>query len=798
MRVHLVGADFEENLGLCMVAAAVEGAGHQIEVLAFNEIAQLEQVVTRVVEDRPDVVGLSIQFQHRAHAFLCVARRLRECGFSGHITCGGQFPTMAWREVLSDGWGVDSVVLHEGECTIVELLDALASGRSLSEIPGIAVGGESRLATCTEERRLEDSLDSLPLARRYRAHTLHVGVPFIPIMGSRGCWGRCSYCSIATLYHDARSRGGARLFRHRSPENIAEEMALLAHGAGGSAVFCFHDDNFLLPRPEDSLRRVRSIVEAVEGYGVGTIGLIGKCRPDSVTADLARELRKLGVVRMFVGVENVSQPGSDHLDRRVEVEQVHRALDAFRDAGIFGCYNLLLFEPRATLEDVEQNLACIRTHASQPVNFCRVEPYCGTPLQQSLAEEGRLSGSYLGYDYRIEDDQVEALFRICAAAFRERNFACKGVHNRYMGLGYHVNLLDRFYDDPAGVAALAREAEQLTRSIALETADFLEEAIGVVRGGLDADRIEGEAGRLALRIAEADRLQHSRLDEVYAMLYAFADNTPRIDRQRSSDPSPKLVKLVKRVAQSVSVGMWLAACSLGTQACGSVDDPVPPDSGVDVKKNDSGPDVWPVDPPPPPEAGPDVGTDVWPVDPPPPPDVGVDVWPVDPPPPPDVGVDVWPVDPPPPPDVGVDVWPVDPPPPPDVGVDVWPVDPPPPPDASAYLLNPEQERKPEAVAGHFRDITPGRVIRSRDLPLYNPPAVALWAVPLRDGFRVALVGGPKAVSLRWQADGEIEGDDREVFWKPSSEEDQISVGVRSRGGVAVVSLRLKDLAKDLV
>jgi len=748
MRLFLIGADHEENLGLCMIAAAAEGAGHQVEVLAFNDISWLDRVVSEVLSEQPEVVGLSIQFQHRTHAFLGLARLLRHRGYRGHITCGGQLPTAAWREILSDGWGLSSVVLFEGERTIVELLAALSEGRALTEVPGLALPSTDGAAPLrTAARRLEDDLDIQPFARRYRSHTRHIGVPFIPIMGSRGCWGRCSYCSISTHYHDARARGGARLIRHRSPENIAEEMALLCHLAGGSAVFCFHDDNFLLPRPGDSLERVRAIREAVDAYGVGTIGFIGKCRPDSVTRELARELRQLGVVRMFVGVENVSQPGSDRLDRRVRVEQVHEALEAFREVGIFGCYNLLLFEPGATMADVEENVAFIRAHASQPINFCRVEPYTGTPLARDLAARGNLNGSYLGYDYRIDDDQVELLFRVCAAAFRERNFAPSGVHNRYMGLGYHVGLLDRFYDDPVGLAPLARESEALTRAIALETADFIDEAIALVREASgDRDRVEREAGLLALRISAADRRRHAELDELYAALHGFAENTPRIDT-RPSSPTPRLVQLAKRVAQHVSVGMWLAASTLAAQGCNDRNS-VPNDAGADVVKTDTGTDVWPVDPPPM-DQGPDMYRDIWPVDPAPPPDSGPDYFGGDPPPP----------------------------------------EPEPGPGA---LLLPEPDGDRVAVTGHFRD-TAARARRSEDLPLFYPPVVSLKAAVEERGIRVTLLGGPDAIGHRWEGDGIIEGEGREVLWQPEADEDQIRVGVRSRGGVAVASLRKKDV-----
>ncbi len=767
MRIHLIGADFEENLGLGMIAAVAEEAGHAVEVLPFNDGGQLSRLAARVVAAAPEVVGLGIQFQHRSHDFLALAWELRRRGYAGHITCGGQFPSIAWREVLEADWGVDSVVLYEGERTVPELLAALAERRPLAGVAGLALRGEGGVAQRTPERSQETELDQLPFPRRYRSHSRHVGVPFIPILGSRGCWGRCSFCSISAVHRDAREHAGARLLRHRSPENLAAEMAVLTEAAGGSAVFCFHDDTFLLPRPADSLARVKALRAALDAEGVGPAGLIGKCRPDSLTPELARELRRLGVVRLYVGVENVSPAGSAHLDRRLEVARVHAALDACREAGIFSCYNLLLFEPDATLADVEENIACIRRHAGQPVNFCRAEAYCGTPLQQQLEEAGQLGGSYLGYDYRISDDQVELLFRVCAAAFRERNFATNGVHNRYMGLGYYAKLLEHFFDDPVGVAAVAREAEALTRAIALETAGFLDEAVALVRahGGKDREAVERETALLALRISEADRAQHSRLDAVYALISGFAETTPRL--QPPVAPRAR-TGLARRLA-GVGLGVWLAASGLAPAGCSSR--AAPTDAGVDGKKKvDGGTDGTVVDMVPP--DGWIKKKDGMVVDP-APRDAGRDA------PKKKDGTVVDMV----PPDGMI----VDPPPPPDgTVVDMVP------PDKGASLLPTGEPTL--AGAGHYRDLTPQRPPRSRDLPFFDPPQVWLQAAREASGVRVCAVGGPEAVSLRWQCAGTVEGDGREVLWHPADEEDQLSLGVRGSGGVAVVSVRVKDLA----
>ena len=525
MRITLIGADFEENLALCMLSAAASRAGHTPQVIAFNEEDEIERIAERVVAAAPDVVGLSIQFQHRAHEFLRLAARLRTKGYRGHVTCGGQFPTMAWQHVLSTPTPLDTVVLHDGEETLVELLRALEGSHPLAEVAGLALPGEAGPHKTRPRPFLATDLDALAIAKRYRRHSKHGGVPFIPILGGRGCWGSCSYCSITTFYRDGRaSGGGGKTVRLRSPRSIAEEMAVLWHGADGAGVFCFHDDNFLLPRASDTRERVQAIRSTLDELGVGRAAIVGKARPDCIDEALAKELHRLGVIRLYVGVENASPAGADHLGRRKQAQSIRQALAACRSAGIFTCYNLLVFEPDTTLADVRENVAFIREHASHPMNFCRAEPYHATPLHRQLERSGQLRGSVLGWDYRIADDRAELLFRICASAFRNHNFAAQGVANRYMGLGYVAKIIEHFHDDSVAVRSLVRRAAELTRKISLDTADHLERALHLAETVdlSDRERIERQTAILGLEIAAADRVWHAHLDELFAEMDAFA------------------------------------------------------------------------------------------------------------------------------------------------------------------------------------------------------------------------------------------------------------------------------------
>lgn len=771
MRIVLCGADFEENLGVGMIAAVAAQAGHEVWIEPYNGPREVDAVTERVLARRPDVVGLSIQFQHRSADFLNLARSLRRRGFDGHLTAGGQFPTLAWRDAIADSHGLDSLVLHEGEDTFVELLDALGSGRRAADVPGLAVRTDDGVPMRTAGRRLRDDLDAYPFPARYRSHGRHFGVPFIPIMGGRGCWGSCSYCAITSTLRDARDHGGAKMLRHRSPENVAQEMHELCHRAGGRALFCFHDDNFLMPRPKDSLARVRAIREAFDALGGGDVALIGKCRPDSVTPELMKELRRLGVLRLYVGVENASQRGADHLGRKTQQTYADAALRACRDAGIFVCYNLLLFEPDATLDDVRENIAFMRKNAQHPVNFCRAEPYVGTPLHEDVSARQTLGGSYLGFNYRIEDDRTELAFRVCSAAFRQRNFDPDGVANRNMGVGYSLKIVEHFYDDPDGRrSALAQRARRLTETISLETARFLERAIDLVdeRFG-DDDAIARGAVLLGLEIAAADQARHADLDMLFADLERFAADAAR--GRWWKIPTKRLAVMAQSVALTATLAVGTTACNAcsgpeeSTVEFAPPPDPVPIDPRGDILP----PDPLPYDPQEVIEP-----SDPLPYDP-------QEVPPID-----DDRAndnrrrDLRPMDPPPPPPDRRRMPPDPVPPPPDP--------PPPPPDPlpgpyykAAGPLSP--------IIDQWRETTVKGVMRTTDLPLFDPPQVSLDARWEGDRVRVRLSGCPPTVSLRWESRGRIEGDGHEVHWHPEGDDDQIRVAVRDHGGFAVTSLR---------
>jgi hypothetical protein len=436
--VALVGAEYEENLSLRYLASALERAGFSAAVVPFNRAEDLPTVVEAVLHVDPLVVGISVPFQLRAVELLDLGTRLRERGYAGHICIGGHFATFEYENVLRDFPAIDSVVRHEGEEPFLKVCELVRQGVRVTAQPGVVVRTSNGI-DCGEAHRLP-RLDDLPFPdRRGRPHDI-LGVPCSPIVASRGCYADCSFCCIYAYSENAR----APRYRRRSPESIVAEMKQ-EYERRGVRLFVFHDDNFFLLTATVNLKRYDCITGLLHQEGMDDIALVIKCRPNDVTRELFELLKSIGLIRAYVGIETNSEEGIISLNRRITPDDNRRALQIIRELDIYCSFNVLIFDPEATLEGVECNLDFMDDHADVPFNFCRAEVYAGTPLKSILEAQGRLEGSYLAWNYEMRDPRVELLFRIAVTAFQGRNFKSDGVHNLNMGVRFDNEVMRRFY-----------------------------------------------------------------------------------------------------------------------------------------------------------------------------------------------------------------------------------------------------------------------------------------------------------------------------------------------------------------
>jgi anaerobic magnesium-protoporphyrin IX monomethyl ester cyclase len=499
-RVLLIGPEQEENLSLRYLAAALQAAGFSWQIAPFDTSADTRSVLARVARFHPLVVGLSIAFQSRACEMLDLAKQIRQQCPSCHVTAGGHFASLRAKELLTDFPVLDSVVRSEGEEPLCRLIAAVAQGESLAEVSNLVFRDtDGRIVENHLRDRFPD-LDALPWPVRPRHPEKHAGVKTAHILGSRGCYhSSCRYCCIAAFH--AMKRGPR--YAMRSAHSIAQEM--LALRRCGIRVFFFHDDNFFMRDEQQNMERLAALKVEMQALGIEDVRIYIKSRPSTITPGIVSALKQLGVGGLFVGVENHVDAASDYMGRNEHRVHRERALSLLMAADLVSNYNLMLFNPRSTPADVLCNLDFVAENLEIPFNFCRLEVYAGTPVEAEMAMAGKLVGSYLSWDYVIDDPHVERMARWCRRLFARRRFEYQGIVNQNITLGYHADIISHFFPGPTA-DKLKRKVRSLCRVVNADTLQHLRELLELAV--TDSDTVQRQEESLAAierRIETADR-----------------------------------------------------------------------------------------------------------------------------------------------------------------------------------------------------------------------------------------------------------------------------------------------------
>jgi anaerobic magnesium-protoporphyrin IX monomethyl ester cyclase len=471
MKITLIGAECEENLAIRYIRASLEAKGHQVTQIVFNSIGDLESAAQQIANSQSELAGMSMVFTYRAREFARLAARSRELGFRGHLTAGGHFAAFNCRELLRDVPAFDSIAIGEGEDLMCHLAENLGD---LSRVPGLVWRDTAGQICQNPPAQKPARLDRLPLPTRLEPPDTFFGLPIANMLASRGCTHSCNFCSISAWHKLCR---GPRL-RLREPAAIAEEMAALY--ARGYRIFNFHDDNFFLPNQRKTLQRFWRLRGELESLGVGKIAFAVKSRPDTVDEETFAFLKEFGLFRVFLGIEAGTGDSLQHLGRGITPGQNERALEIVNRLDLHATFNLLLLNPDSTLEDFRANVAFLRNHADNPMNFCRTEVYSGTPLEQKLRSENRLQGDYWGYNYTIRDARAETAFRLIYLGMGKRHVEDDCVHHLTMRVDYERQLLAHFWNCPD---TLRSNAKDFIRRVNLNTCDYLDEIANAAQTG---------------------------------------------------------------------------------------------------------------------------------------------------------------------------------------------------------------------------------------------------------------------------------------------------------------------------
>ena len=290
------------HIGLGTVGTYVKlKSEHDVRILDFMACRRTwkERVRQVLTEYQPDLVGIYISSPYYPAA--CeVAREIKMQAPSLPIVAGGHHATLSPEETMAEG-AFDMLIIGEGEKPVLQLLDTMAAGRPLDEVPGLWWRNDDVIRKVAKAPLLDpESMPpvdwSLHDEETLRANFYFWGV--LPVMASRGCPARCSFCSITNLQ---RLYAGEKFLRFRDPKEVVDEVEghYERYRDMGLRVIYFYDLNFLV-----NPGWLRAFTDEYKRRGLhDKLRWSAYTRADHVNASTLESLRGSGCVNLRVGIE---------------------------------------------------------------------------------------------------------------------------------------------------------------------------------------------------------------------------------------------------------------------------------------------------------------------------------------------------------------------------------------------------------------------------------------------------------------------------------------------------------------
>ena len=233
-----------------------------------------------------------------------------------------------------------------------------------------------------------DCLEDLPfpawhladLAEYFRCQRriFELAPPCLPILSSRSCPNRCSFCNMYLTH--------GRRWRPRSAENVLAEIASLVEGLG-IRHFYFIDDNFSL-----DLRRAKAICQGLLDRGLRIrYNFHNGLSIKTIDQELVRLLKRSGCSSVCLAIESGSERVRNQIYRKgLPTEKIEQVFAWFRAAGIPTIGYFMVGAPGETRQDFEQTKQLMRRLPMSLATVGIFTPYPHTELYDLCRERGWL------------------------------------------------------------------------------------------------------------------------------------------------------------------------------------------------------------------------------------------------------------------------------------------------------------------------------------------------------------------------------------------------------------------------
>jgi len=369
-------------LSLLCLASPLLQAGFEVKLVDNLISPNYEETILREAKDAL-LLGISVLTGPHIGAAVRISKAVKKQTPSLPIVFGGWHASLATQQTLQEPY-VDAIVRGQGELTLLELAQRLASGNSLHGVRGLSFKDADGQIVHEPERPVAD-INTLPAPAYHLADpTIYAaasGVRQLAYTSSVGCPYQCNYCTDMVFYK--------RRFNAYRVDRVVDELAELVPRYNIEHV-PFFDSNFLVDR-----KRATAIAKGIVASGV-------KFQWDFQTStdflalmseEEVRLLAESGVHHIGFGTESASQEVLALMNKRFQhVDQMVETARKTNLAGIHIVFNIILGYPGESEAQRQQTFRVMSDIAKEYSNVSFspniFTPYPGIPIWPQLKEMG--------------------------------------------------------------------------------------------------------------------------------------------------------------------------------------------------------------------------------------------------------------------------------------------------------------------------------------------------------------------------------------------------------------------------
>ncbi|HSL29577.1 MAG TPA: radical SAM protein [Anaerolineales bacterium] len=384
------GVGYLIPLGLVCIGGPLIDAGFDVKLIDHDLYGWSDQKLMKEVADfKADYILLGHSGSTAAHkTAIKTIRALHDKLPHLRVVYGGVYPSYAHQSIMVECEEIDAIVRGEGEQTVVGLIRTWEQTNDLRYVDGVTWRDGDRIVvnrSRTPIKKLDEYRPGWELVDwpRYGMFGFRnaAGLQF-----SRGCTLTCNYCGQWMFW---------KKWRHRSPENILEQLKILKEQYGVRIVW-FADENFAADR-ETAKRLLKLIVEADLGLSLN----LNMTAADVVRdADLLPLYKRAGVDYLVMGIESLKDTVVTSIRKNNPFEISKEAVRLLRENNIISLTNIIYGLEEESWKTIREKFNGLLELDSDILNAMYLTPHFWTAQGKSTQPERVIQMDQDKWSYR--------------------------------------------------------------------------------------------------------------------------------------------------------------------------------------------------------------------------------------------------------------------------------------------------------------------------------------------------------------------------------------------------------------